>query len=196
MFQPSCKDLAKASNVLLACRLEILLTPFKNGSFHSFQVQMDGNFQVFCLELWQRERERLSLFWLITGEWSGEGWLRASFLKLAPSVFFKHAVTQGNDHHSVLSHRPAWEGHWPAGAVQKRATKMLHSLEHLSNEERLRYLGLFSLEKRWLQGDLTVAFQYLKKAGKKHGDRLFLQGQLWQNKGENFKLNKSRFTLD
>jgi len=37
-----------------------------------------------------------------------------------------------------------------------RATKM----EHLSYEERLRELGLLSLERRSLQGDLTRAFHY------------------------------------
>ena len=57
--------------------------------------------------------------------------------------------------------------------IQRRATEMIQGMKHLSYEDRLRELGLFSLEKRRLQSDLRAAFQYLKRSYKKVEDRLF-----------------------
>jgi len=72
---------------------------------------------------------------------------------------------------------------------------MIQGTEHLSSKERLRELGLFSLEKRRLWGDLTAAFQYLMGAYNKDRDRHFSRACCDRMQGV-MDLNWKRVDLD
>ena len=66
-------------------------------------------------------------------------------------------------------------------------------LEHCSYEDRLKELGLLSLEKRKLGGGLNVVFQYLKGIYKQEGKSTFYKGDSDRTRRNGFKQKEISF---
>ena len=73
---------------------------------------------------------------------------------------------------------------------------MIKGLGSLLCEERLRKLGLFSLEKSRLRGDLITMCRYLKGGYKEDGQFLFTGSHMEKMRGHGYKLLLGRFQLN
>ena len=80
--------------------------------------------------------------------------------------------------------------------VQKRFTRMLPGMEGISYEERLEKLGLFSLERRRLRGDMIEVYKIMRGMDRVDSQKLFPRVEESITWGHRFKVRGVRFKGD
>ena len=79
--------------------------------------------------------------------------------------------------------------------VQRRATQLVTSIKHLSYQERLKKLGLPSLEYRCERADLIVVYKIMNNIDQVETDTFFNFPNYATTRGHQFKLAKKKHRL-
>ena len=80
--------------------------------------------------------------------------------------------------------------------IQRRATKLVHGFNKMSHEQRLKALGLYSLQRRRLRGDLIETYKILTGKDKIKSDQLFQKATTTEIRGHSLKLYKKSSRLE
>ncbi|CAM5147068.1 unnamed protein product [Eretmochelys imbricata] len=80
--------------------------------------------------------------------------------------------------------------------VQRRATRMIRGMENLSYERRIKELGLFSLTKRRLRGDMIALYKYIRGINIREGEELFKLSTNVDTRTNEYKLAIGKFRLE
>ncbi|CAM4690211.1 unnamed protein product [Lepidochelys kempii] len=79
--------------------------------------------------------------------------------------------------------------------IQRRATRMIRGMENLAYERRLKELGLFSLTKRRLRGDIIALSKYIRGINTREGEELFKLSTNVDTRTNGYKLVIGKFRL-
>jgi len=80
--------------------------------------------------------------------------------------------------------------------IQRRATKLVHGFNKMPYEQRLKALGLHSLQRRRLRGDLIETYKILTGKEKIKSDQLFQKATTTELRRHSLKLYKESSGLE
>ena len=80
--------------------------------------------------------------------------------------------------------------------VQRRATRMISGFEGKSYEERLKELGMFSVERRFLRGDMIQVYKIFTSIDNIETNKFFIVEHGQVTRGHNKKIKKKACHLD
>ena len=81
-------------------------------------------------------------------------------------------------------------------AVQRRATKLVPGLKHLSYSDRLKNLNMFSVERRFIRGDMIEIYKMLKGQVSLNFNEFFTLADDSRCRGHSYKIKKNYCRLD